>query len=97
MTARRIRPLAALLLGVLLGSGPAMACSVCFGDPNSSLTQGAKAGILLLMGVIATVLLGIVAVTLYWIRRARMLEAAQAGIESAVGAQGIAAPRLHRD
>jgi hypothetical protein len=67
-----------------------LACAVCFGDPNSPLTQGAKAGILVLLGFIGTVLGGIVAVTLFWIRRAKMLEAAQAGVESAVGAQGQA-------
>ena len=66
------------------------ACSVCFGDPNSSLTQGAKAGVILLLAVVGIVLGGIVAVALFWAHRARMLDAAQAGMESAVGAQGPA-------
>jgi hypothetical protein len=64
------------------------ACAVCFGDPNSSLTQGAKAGILVLLGMIGLVLTWIVGMTLFFIRRARMVEAAQRGAESAVGAQG---------
>ena len=63
---------------VLLSAGPALACAVCFGAPDSSLTQGAKAGILILLGVIATVLTGIVSVTLFWVRRARALEAQEA-------------------
>ncbi|MSS73031.1 MAG: hypothetical protein EXS64_16285 [Candidatus Latescibacteria bacterium] len=62
----------------LLTSRPALACAVCFGSPDSSLTQGARAGILILLGVVATVLTGIVAVTLFWVRRARMLEAEEA-------------------
>jgi hypothetical protein len=94
-----MRPLRALWIAgaLLLDRSAALACAVCFGDPNSSLTQGAKAGILLLLGITATVLGGIVAVTLYWIRRARMLEAARAGAESAVGAQGPGAPSLEQD
>jgi hypothetical protein len=61
-------------LFTLLASRPVLACAVCFGPPDSSLTQGARAGILILLGVVATVLTGIVAVTLFWVRRARMLE-----------------------
>ena len=72
------------LPAVLLSAGPALSCAVCFGPPDSSLTQGAKAGILILMGVIATVLTGIVAVTLFWVRRARMLEA-QGALDGAEG------------
>lgn len=59
----------------LLGSRSALACAVCFGSPDSSLTQGARAGILILLGVVATVLTGIVAVAVMWARRARMLGA----------------------
>ena len=66
------------------------ACSVCFGDPNSSLTQGAKAGIVFLLVIVGMVLGAIVGIALYWAHRARMLEAAQSGMESAVGAQGPA-------
>ena len=51
------------------------ACAVCFGDPDSSLTQGAKAGILILLGVIGTVLTTIAGVALFWVRRARLLQA----------------------
>jgi hypothetical protein len=49
------------------------ACSVCFGDPNSPMTHGAKAGVVVLLGVVVVVLGGILSVTFYWIRRARLL------------------------
>ena len=49
------------------------ACAVCFGNPNSLLSKGVVAGVLLLMGVIATLLAGIVGVGLVWLRRARKL------------------------
>ena len=72
---RALRILAPCLC-TLLSAQSALACAVCFGAPDSSLTQGAKAGILILLGVVATVLTGIVAVTLFWVRRARALEEA---------------------
>jgi hypothetical protein len=50
------------------------ACAVCFGDPNSSMTHGAKAGVAVLLGVVGVVLCGIGGVTFYWIRRARLLQ-----------------------
>jgi len=50
------------------------ACSVCFGDPNSPMTHGAKAGVTVLLGFVGVVLGGILAVTVFWIRRARLLE-----------------------
>ena len=53
--------------------GSVVACAVCFGNPNSALSKGVAAGVLLLMGVIATVLAGIVVVGLTWLRRARQL------------------------
>lgn len=67
----------------LLSSRSALACAVCFGSPDSSLTQGAKAGILILLGVVAAVLTGIVAVALFWARRARALE--QGALDRAEG------------
>ncbi|MCI0412959.1 hypothetical protein L0222_09185 [bacterium] len=50
------------------------ACAVCFGDPNSSMTHGAKAGVAVLLGVVGVVLCGIGGVAFYWIRRARLLQ-----------------------
>ena len=51
-----------------------LACSVCFGDPNSLLTKGAASGVLFLMAVIALVLAWIGTTALIWSRRARKLQ-----------------------
>ena len=61
-------------LGVLLSSQPALACSVCYGDPNSAMSQGAQAGVLVLLGVVATVLAGFASLLIFWMRRAAHLE-----------------------
>jgi uncharacterized membrane protein len=49
------------------------ACSVCFGDPNSPMTHGAKAGVAVLLGIVGVVLGGILAVAFFWMRRAKLL------------------------
>ncbi len=61
-------------LGVLLSSQPALACSVCYGDPNSAMTQGAQAGVLVLLGVVGVVLTGLGSLLLFWMHRAAHLE-----------------------
>ncbi len=61
-------------LGVLLSAQPALACSVCYGDPNSAMSQGAQAGVLVLLGVVGTVLTGLASMLLFWMRRAAKLE-----------------------
>jgi hypothetical protein len=53
------------------------ACAVCFGDPSSPLTLGAKAGVFFLLGVVVVVLGAIVGVGIFWARRARLLEVQQ--------------------
>lgn len=49
------------------------ACAVCFGDPDSSLTKGTIAGVLFLLGVIVTVLGGILITGIVWTIRARKI------------------------
>ncbi len=71
---RHLSPVVLACWGTLLYSRTAAACAVCFGSPDSAMTQGAKAGILILLGVIGVVLMWIVAVTVFWIRRARRLQ-----------------------
>ena len=61
-------------LGVLLSAAPALACSVCYGDPNSAMSQGAKAGVLVLLGVVGVVLTGLASLLIFWMRRAANLE-----------------------
>ena len=70
----------AILVGLVLhlSAQPALACSVCAGDPNSALSQGAQAGMLVLLGVIGVVLIGLASVLLFWVRRAANLQALQA-------------------
>ncbi len=77
MSHRRLDSLPlAILTGLvaLFGAQPALACSVCFGDPNSLLSQGAQAGMLVLLGVIAVVLTGLASLLIFWMRRAANLK-----------------------
>lgn len=69
-----IKKFAGLLLAVILTPAISNGCAVCFGDPNSPLTLGAKAGVFFLLGVIVLVLGAIVGVGIFWARRARLLE-----------------------
>ena len=80
MSGRSRRVGIALLTGlaVLLLGQPALACSVCFGDPNSQMTQGVQAGVLVLLGVIGTVLLGLASLLIFWARRAARMKPAAA-------------------
>ena len=61
-------------LAALLTAQPALACSVCYGDPNSAMSQGAQAGVLVLLGVVGVVLTGFASLLIFWMRRAAHLE-----------------------
>jgi hypothetical protein len=50
------------------------ACAVCFGDPSSPLTLGAKAGVLFMIGVLGVVLGGILAAIIFFIHRSRIVQ-----------------------
>ncbi len=83
----------AILFGLVLflSAEPALACSVCAGDPNSALSQGAQAGMLVLLGVIGVVLTGLASLLLFWMRRAanlRALEVLQAFQAQATDLEG---------
>jgi hypothetical protein len=67
-------------LFVLLGCSIGMivpdfvqACAVCFGDPSSPLTIGAKAGVLFMIGVLGMVFGGILAAIIFFIHRSRIV------------------------
>lgn len=62
------------ILCVLFLTAVAQACSVCQGDPGSPLVEGAKTGVLLMVGVTYAVVLGMVAMPVMWIVRARRLQ-----------------------
>lgn len=51
----------------------AAACSVCFGDSESAMAKGAAAGVLVLAGIIAFLLLSIASTGILWIHRSRRL------------------------
>ncbi len=70
-------------LGVILSAQPVLACSVCYGDPNSAMSQGAQAGVLVLLGVVATVLTGVASLLIFWMRRAARLERQADAVEEA--------------
>ncbi len=57
-------------------SYPFMACSVCFGDPNSLQSRGTMYGIFFLLAVVLMVLGGIAVTAFVWARRAKKLGSA---------------------
>ncbi len=73
-----------MLVGLvaLLSAEPALACSVCAGDPNSALSQGAQAGMLVLLGVAGVVLTGLASLFLFWMRRAAHLRVQLEAVEA---------------
>ncbi len=54
-----------------------LACATCYGDPNSSQSQGVTAAVWFMVGTIGVVLAGMSAVLLGFVRRARRLELQQ--------------------
>ena len=65
--------LPALLATFLLSAEHAVACPVCFGDPDSDMAQGAMWGILVLGIFVYGVLMGMVGIGVTWFIRARKL------------------------
>ena len=65
----------AAVLGLILVLAPVLAnaCPVCFGDPNSAMQKAANNGVWVLLGVIAFVQIGFVALFFSFWRRAREL------------------------
>ncbi len=73
----------------LMSAPVASACSVCLGDPQSPLSHGAAAGVMVLVGVTAFVLMGMVGTGFFWMYRSRKLS------KSAPGALDITGPIAH--
>ncbi len=63
--------LPALLTTLLLNADYAVACPVCFGDPDSEMARGAMWGILVLGIVVYGVLMSMVGIGVTWFIRAR--------------------------
>lgn len=60
-----------------LASTPAFSCAVCAGDPDSLMVHGAKAGVLVLAGVIYFQIMLMGGVAAFWYFRARKLNREQ--------------------
>ena len=58
---------------LLLPAAEALACSVCFGDPNSQQSKALGASVLFLLGTVGSVLGGILYFIFQWARRAKKL------------------------
>ncbi|MBK8269673.1 MAG: hypothetical protein IPK83_15810 [Planctomycetes bacterium] len=69
----RLYRLFLLVIPVLFAAGEAMACSACQGNPDSEMTKGAQAGVLMMVGVTYVLLLGVGACVASWIVRARRM------------------------
>ena len=64
-----------LTLALVFAPGAAQACTVCFGDSNSKLTQGMLAGVFVLLFCVLSVLGGFVALFIFLARKAAAAEA----------------------
>lgn len=73
-----------------------LGCTVCYGDPASPLSKGAAMGVIVLGVAIAGVLAAFSGLFLYWMKRARrveaQLEAARNGLSTTVPAPDCAMP-----
>ena len=49
------------------------ACSVCFGDPASEMSKGARAGVLFMLIVVIFVLSAIASIAMIWAKRAKKI------------------------
>lgn len=70
---RRFVGPASLLVAFSAEANRAVACAVCYGDPESPLAKGATAGVLFLMGVVGVVLVTIAGTGMYWMHRSRQI------------------------
>ena len=60
------------MLSIFFGNA-AMACPVCFGDPNSPMSKGTNSAIWFLLAIVAFVQAGFIALFVTFWRRAREL------------------------
>ncbi len=70
---RRWRVFASTYLFAVLAAQPVWACAVCFGDPNSDMVKGAKAGVIVLAVIVYGVVLTMVGVAGFWAFKARKI------------------------
>ena len=75
-----IRPLAVIGLGWLIGSRPAAACAVCYGDAEGPMIDAARLGVWLLFGLVLAVQLSLFLFFMCLRRRAKRYHESQAGL-----------------
>ena len=75
----KLRVFVVLAVLLLWSSSQASACAVCLGDADSAMTEGMNNGILALLGVIAVVQGGFVALFISIRRRMRKLRERREG------------------
>lgn len=68
---RRILNKLGLLVWPLGLTKEALACAVCFGDPNSKMSHGIIAAMYFLLGVVISVLTGIAWTAFRWAKRTK--------------------------
>jgi len=66
-------------VALLAMASPALACPVCFGNPNSSMTKGTQAGIFALLLVTVAMLGAFGGFFVYLRRRIRLFEESSGG------------------
>ena len=69
---RKTKKFGAGILSLILSPDLCHACSVCVGNPSSPLTQGANQGVILLLGIVISVLVGFASLFVVWGHRARL-------------------------
>lgn len=68
-----MRHVVVALVVALLVPSVASACPVCYGDPNSPMVKGANNGVWVLLGIVAFVQIGFVALFLSFWKKAQEL------------------------
>ena len=66
-------------VALLAVATPALACPVCFGNPNSAMTKGTQAGIFALLLVTVAMLAAFGGFFVYLRRRIRLFEESNGG------------------
>lgn len=71
--AKRLTVIVLAFFACLFLASDVWACSVCQGNPDSELTKGAEAGVLLMVAVTYAVLLGFAGTAVFWFVRSRRM------------------------
>ncbi len=73
MIRRAARIFAGIVTSLLIGASAAQACPVCFGAEDSTLVDGTKAGVWVMLAITVGIQLAFVGFFLYLRRRAKLI------------------------